>query len=150
MAAMVIHLIFKAPRKNFIFEKLSFLLSDQIDPITKIQYDYLVDITLIRYLSDHKIENNELPVESILIGNKFVQHFHFITEENVLAYTNFKDELYFMLLFYNQNGLYRNDRFFQELKKYHKEIDSNIYQANQFFFQNIGLLFNQFNLTTMN
>ena len=64
--------------KNFIFEKLSFLLSDQIDPITKIQYDYLVDITLIRYLSNHPIENNELPVESILIGNKFVQHFHFI------------------------------------------------------------------------
>ena len=131
--------------KNFIFEKLSFLLSDQIDPITKIQYDYLVDITLIRYLSDHKIENNELPVESILIGNKFVQHFHFITEENVLAYTNFKDELYFMLLFLQSKMVfYRNDRFFQELKKYHKEIDSNIYQANQFFFQNIGLLFNQF------
>ncbi|MGM0167944.1 hypothetical protein IGI39_002956 [Enterococcus sp. AZ135] len=132
--------------KNFIFEKLSFLLSDQIDPITKFQYDYLVDITLIRYLSDHKIENNELPVESILIGNKFVQHFHFITEENVSAYANFKDELYFMLLFLQSKMVfYRNTKFFQELKKYHREIDSNIYQANQFFIQNIGLLFNQFN-----
>jgi len=132
--------------KNFIFEKLSFLLSDQIDPITKFQYDYLVDITLIRYLSDHKIENNELPVESILIGNKFVQHFHFITEENVSAYANFKDELYFMLLFLQSEMVfYRNTKFFQELKKYHREIDSNIYQANQFFIQNIGLLFNQFN-----
>ena len=131
--------------KNFIFEKLSFLLSDQIDPITKIQYDYLVDITLIRYLSNHPIENNELPVESILIGNKFVQHFHFITEENVSAYANFKDELYFMLLFLQSKMVfYRNTSFFREIKKYHQEIDSNIYQANQFFFQNIGLLFNQF------
>lgn len=131
--------------KNFIFEKLSFLLSDQIDPITKIQYDYLVDITLIRYLSNHPIENNELPVESILIGNKFVQHFHFITEENVSAYANFKDELYFMLLFLQSKMVfYRNTSFFREIKKYHQEIDSNIYQANQFFFQNISLLFNQF------
>lgn len=134
-----------SPEKNFIFEKLSFLLSDQIDPITKVQYDYLVDITLIRYQSDHRIENNELPVESILIGTKFVQHFHFITEENVSAYTNFKDELYFMLLFLQSKMVfYRNNTFFQEMKKYHKEIDSNIYQANQFFIQNIGLLFNQF------
>lgn len=131
--------------KNFIFEKLSFLLSDQIDPITKIQYDYLVDITLIRYLSDHKIQNNELPVESILIGNKFLHHFHFITEENVLEYPNFKDELYFMLLFLQSKmAFYKNNAFFQELKNYHQEIDSNIYQANQFFFQNIGLLFHRF------
>lgn len=132
--------------KNFIFEKLSFLLSDQIDPITKLQYDYLVDITLIRYLSGYKIENNELPVESILIGNKFVQHFRFIAEENVSAYDNFKDELYFMLLFLQSKMVfYRNTKFYRELKKYHREIDSNIYQANQFFIQNIGLLFNQFN-----
>ncbi|WP_251866650.1 helix-turn-helix domain-containing protein [Enterococcus malodoratus] len=136
--------------KNFIFEKLSFLLSDQIDPITKMQYDYLVDITLIRYLADHKIKNNELPVESILIGNKFVQHFHFISEENVSAYTNFKDELFFMLLFLQSKMVfYRNNSFFQELKKYHKEIDSNIYQANQFFFQNIGRLFNHFLLDSV-
>ncbi|MDT2758815.1 helix-turn-helix domain-containing protein [Enterococcus xiangfangensis] len=132
--------------KNFIFEKLSFLLSDHIDPITKLQYDYLVDITLTRYFTGHKIKNNELPVESILIGNKFVQHFHFITEENVSAYENFKDELYFILLFLQSKMVfYRNDKFFQELKKYHQLIDSNIYQANQFFIQNIGLLFNQFN-----
>ncbi|MDT2604127.1 helix-turn-helix domain-containing protein [Enterococcus dongliensis] len=131
--------------KNFIFEKLSFLLSDHIDPITKLQYDYLVDITLIRYLAGHKIENNELPIESILIGNKFVQHFHFITEENVSAYEHFKDELYFILLFLQSKMVfYRNDQFFQELKKYHQLIDSNIFQANQFFFQNIGLLFNEF------
>ncbi|MBO0451414.1 helix-turn-helix domain-containing protein [Candidatus Enterococcus murrayae] len=134
-----------SPEKNFIFEKLSFLLADQIDPITKVQYDYLVDITLIRYLADQKIKNNELPIESILIGNEFVQHFDFITEENVLAYPNFKDELCFMLLFLQSKMVfYRNNKFYQALKKYHKEIDSNIYQANQFFFQNIGLLFNHF------
>ncbi|MFC4772534.1 helix-turn-helix domain-containing protein [Enterococcus hermanniensis] len=131
--------------KKLIFANLSFLLSDQIDPITRIQYEYLVDITLIRYLSGHYIQENELPVESILIGNKFIQYFQFITEENFAVHTNIKEEVSFLLLFLQSKmAFYRNMNFFQEIKKYHKELDSSIYQANQFFFQNIGLLFNQF------
>lgn len=131
--------------KNFIFEKLSFLLSDQIDPITKIQYDYLVDITLLRYLRHHRIENKELPVESILIGNKFMQHFHFVSAENLTTYPNLKDELFFMLFFLQSKLVfYQNTKFYQEIKTAHQAIDSTVYQANQFFFQNIGLLFHHF------
>ena len=111
----------------------------------RIQYEPVISIDYykkaIKYISEN-VENPTFFIFSDDINwcreNLSINGICFFVE-------NFKDELYFMLLFLQSKMVfYRNTSFFCEIKKYHQEIDSNIYQANQFFFQNIGLLFNQF------
>lgn len=132
--------------KEFLNEKLNLMLSDKLDPITKIQYDYLVDITLLRYFSGHRIQEKELPNESVLIGSEFARNFQLSSKKITSIYSNFEDELYFMLLFLQSKlAFFRNPRFFNLIKSSHEKFNSNIYEANQFFFHNIGLIFSHFN-----